>query len=65
MRRRKDSAILNVKVLRPIREALDEYADRTGYTRTVVVEKALRAYLGLPERFGEGSPGETEGGGGA
>lgn len=45
MRARKDGEFVNVKVRQELADRLNRYVADTGYSKTVVIEKALELYL--------------------
>lgn len=45
MRVKKDGEFVNVKVSRPLVDRFNAYVADTGFSKTVVVEKALLMYL--------------------
>lgn len=45
MRARKEGNFVNIKLKRDLATRLSSYTDRTGYTKTAVIENALQAYL--------------------
>lgn len=45
MRAKKDGEFVNVKVERILAERLNQYVAVTGFSKTVVVEKALRMFF--------------------
>lgn len=44
-RGKKESASLNLKIDKKIYEALDDFSDNSGQTKTFIVEKALKEYM--------------------
>ena len=45
MRAKKDGEFVNVKIEQALADKLNQYVAATGYSKTAVVEKALRMFL--------------------
>ena len=50
---KKDYKLLNCKLEKPIADMLDKFIEDTGLSKTVTVEKALKAYLEQYEKTGK------------
>lgn len=51
--RKKDFKLLNCKIEKEIAEQLDQFSIETGLSKTVTVEKALKAYIEKYNRTGK------------
>lgn len=45
-RQKKESRLLNLRLEASVYEALEQFCDESGQTKTIAVERALAAYIG-------------------
>jgi len=59
-REKKERVAINARLSKDVIDKLEAYCDETGFTKTLVMEKAIDAYIGRQERNLVMSPNEMQ-----